>query len=194
MAGYYYTDFQKQVVVDLENPGEAIFSNLKGRSFAQNAQIEASYPFFRGFTLTGAFRWTDAKTTYSGDLLRKPLTNKYKGLLTASYQTRLKKWQFDVTTQFNGGGRMPDPGDIDPLCDKTFPSYVTLNAQITRYFRTWSIYVGGENLTNYTQKNPIIDASNPWGSDSRFDATMIYAPLHKAKYYVGIRWSIPRKE
>lgn len=39
--------------------------------------------------------------------MEKPLTSKYKGLLTASYQTPLGLWQFDVTLQLNGGGRMP---------------------------------------------------------------------------------------
>ena len=57
--------------------------------------------------------------------------------------------------------------------------------QVTRYFRRWSIYVGGENLTNFKQKNPIIDAANPWGDN--FDSTMIWGPVHGAKAYVGIR-------
>ena len=153
MLEWYYTDFQKQVVADMEDPHAVNFYNLDGRSYAQNAQIEVSYPFFRGFTLTGAYRITDAKTTYGDELKEKPLTNRYKALLTASYQTRLKKWQFDVTSSFNGKGRMPNPG-ADALWDEYFPSYISLNAQITKYFRTWSIYVGGENLTGYKQKNP----------------------------------------
>ena len=65
-----------------------------------------------------------------------------------------------------------------------------LSAQVTRYFRRWSIYVGGENLTNFKQKNPIIDASNPWGSN--FDATMVWGPMHGAKAYVGVRFNLPR--
>ncbi|MGL4293039.1 MAG: TonB-dependent receptor [Bacteroidales bacterium] len=191
MLEWYYTDFQKQVVANLENSHEVVFSNLNGRSYAQNTQIEMSYPFFRGFTLTGAFRWTDSKTTYDGTLQDKPLTNRYKGLLTASYQTRLKKWQFDVTSQLNGKGRMPNPGE-DALWNENFPSYVSLNAQITKYFRTWSIYVGGENLTGYRQKNPIIDPQNPWGDN--FDASMVWGPVHGAKFYLGVRWSLPKKD
>ena len=175
----------------MEDPHAVSFYNLDGRSYAQNMQIEVSYPFFRGFTLTGAYRMTDVKTDYNGSLLEKPLTNRYKGLLTASYQTRLKKWQFDVTSQFNGKGRMPNPGE-DNLWEEYFPSYVTLNAQITKYFRTWSIYVGGENLTGYKQKNPIIGYDSPGVDSSNFDATMIWGPVHRAKYYVGVRWSLSK--
>ncbi|MBP1593399.1 MAG: TonB-dependent receptor, partial [Bacteroidetes bacterium] len=50
---------------------------------------------------------------------------------------------------------------------------------------------GAENLTGFTQKNPIIDASNPYGNN--FDSTMIWGPVqHGAKYYLGIRFNLPK--
>ena len=49
----------------------------------------------------------------------KPLTSRYKSLLTAMYQTPLKKWQFDFTAQLNGGGRMPDPDKDNPLWENS---------------------------------------------------------------------------
>ena len=84
--------------------------------------------------------------------LKKPLVSDYKGLLTASYQTPLKKWQFDLTGQFNGGGRMPTPDASNPLWEPNFKAYTVVNAQITKYFRQWSIYVGAENLFNYNNR------------------------------------------
>ena len=101
-------------------------------------------------------------------------------------------WQFDATSQFNGGGRMPNPGTVDPLWKPDFPSYVSLSAQATFNYKELSVYVGGENLTGYRQKNPIIDAANPWGENSRFDASMVWGPVHGPKFYVGLRWSIPK--
>ena len=193
-AEYYYTDFLKQVVVDMDaDPHAVLFYNLDGRSYSQVFQVEATYPFFPGFTLTAAYRWTDAKTTYDGQLREKPLTGKYKGLLTASYQTPLGLWQFDATLQLNGGGRMPAPyewGDGTWSWEQRYNGFEQLSVQVTRYFRRWSVYVGGENLTNFKQKNPIIDASDPWGSN--FDATMVWGPMHGVKAYVGVRFNIPR--
>lgn len=195
-AEYYYTDFRKQVVVDMDsNPHEVAFYNLDGRSYSHVFQVEASYPFFKGFTLTGAYRLTDAQTTYKGQRMEKPLTGKYKGLLTASYQTPLGIWQFDATLQLNGGGRMPAPyelADGQLSWSRRYGSFEQLSMQVTRYFRRWSIYVGGENLTNFKQKNPIIDAANPWGDN--FDSTMIWGPVHGAKAYVGIRFNLARND
>lgn len=191
---YYYTDFLHQAVVDMDsNSYEIGFVNLSGRSFSQNFQIEATYPFFEGFTMTAAYRLTDAKTTYNGKLMEKPLTGKYKGLLTASYQTPLGLWQFDATLQLNGGGRMPLPYEREDgtlSWERRYGAFEQLSAQVTRYFRRWSVYVGGENLTNFTQKNPIVDAANPW-SDT-FDSTMIWGPVHGLKAYVGIRFNLAR--
>ena len=138
--------------------------------------------------LTAAYRLTDVKMTIGNELREKPLINRYKGLLTTSYQTPLKKWQVDFTTQFNGGGRMPTPnGD---LWEKEFKPFTILNAQVTRYFRTWSIYFGGENLSNFKMDTPIIDAGNPWGEN--FDASMTWGPVHGMMIYGGFRFALER--
>ena len=193
-AEYYYTDFLKQVVVDMDtDPHEIAFYNLNGRSYSHVFQVEANYPLFKGFTLTAAYRFTDAKTTYNGELKERPLTSRYKGLVTASYKTPLEIWQFDATLQLNGCGRMPSRyilEDGTPSWSARYGSFEQLSVQITRYFRRWSIYVGGENLTNFKQKNPIIDAANPWGEN--FDSTMIWGPVHGAKAYIGIRFNWAR--
>ena len=205
-AEYYYTNFLHQVVTDLDsNPHAVHFTNLDGKSYSHTWQVEATYPFFEGFTMTATYRRTDVKCTYplhsspiaggrqeGGVLREKPLTNKYKGLLTASYAPGLGKWQFDVTLQLNGGGRMPEPyidSNGKPSWDSRYKGYEQLSAQVTRFFRHWSIYAGGENITGFKQKNPIIGSDDPWGSN--FDSTMIWGPIHGAVYYIGVRlnWS-----
>jgi len=171
------------------------FYNLDGKSYSNSFQVEATYPFFRGFTLTAAYRYTDAKTDYRNaegvtQRLKKPLVSDYKALATASYQTPLKKWQFDLTGQFNGGGRMPTPNATNPLWKPNFNAYTVVNAQITKYFRRWSVYVGAENLFDYKQSHPIIDAENPRGDN--FDGSMVWGPVHGRKIYAGLRFNISR--
>lgn len=187
-AEWYYTNFNNQVVIDVDsNPHAVSFYNLDGKSYSNSLQVQAVYSLFRGFNLLGAYRWIDTKTTYGGIKMRKPLTGKYKALVTASYETPLKKWQFDLTTQFNGGGRMPKPDAAKPLWGKNFGAYTVMNFQITKNFRTWSIYGGAENILDKTQKTSIISAHNPYSPD--FDATMIWGPTQGRKIYVGLRYT-----
>ena len=188
-AEYYYTHFSEQAVIDYDsNPTQIRITNLDGRSYSNTLQIDATYPVVKGLELTAAWRWNDVKCTYDGKLMEKPLTSRYKGLVTASYKTPLGIWQFDATLQLNGGGRMPTP--VDGLWSERFGAYEQVSAQVTRWFRHFSIYVGGENLTGFHQKQAIINAADPWSSS--FDPTMIWGPVHGAMFYAGIRINIGR--
>ncbi len=191
---YYYTHFFDGVIADMDADAHAIiFSNLgDGRSYAQNWQVEATMEILRGWTMTAAFRQTDVRQTTAGKLQIKPLTNRFKGVITTSYQTPLKKWQFDLTAQFNGGGRMPTPDAANPLWNETFDWYPQLMAQVTKYWRTCSLYVGAENMTNYKQENPIIAADQPFSPN--FDASMTYGPTTGWKVYIGFRWALDKEE
>lgn len=188
-ADYYYTNFDRQVNVDYDsNPGKLTIANLIGKSYSHTFQIDATYESSFGLTVTAAYRLNDVKTTYGGKLLEKPLTPKYKALLTASFSTEMDIWQFDATLAVNGGGRMPAPyltGDGTYSWPQRFKAFPQLNLQVTRWFRHFSIYAGGENLTGFKQKNPIICSSDPWSPN--FDSTMIWGPIQGAMAYVGIR-------
>ena len=61
---YYYTDFQRQLVIDLDSDPHAVhFTNLRGKSYSHTYQVEITYPFFKGFTLTTTYRRTNVKST-----------------------------------------------------------------------------------------------------------------------------------
>ncbi len=206
-AEYYHTHFIEQAIIDYDsNPTEIRITNLDGKSYSNTFQIDVSYPVVKGMELTAAWRWNDVKSTYGGKLMEKPLTSRYKGLVTASYKTPLGLWQFDATLQLNGGGRMPTPephpltpspngeggasGDGTPSWDSRFGAYEQVSAQITRWFRHFSVYIGGENLTGFRQKQPIINAADPWSST--FDPTMVWGPVQGAMFYAGIRVNFGR--
>ena len=193
-AEYYYTHFLQCLIVDLDtDTHKAIFSNMNnGKSFSHSWQIEASMEILRGWTMTAAFRQNIVRQTINGNLREKPLTPRFKGIISTSYQTPLKHWQFDVTAQFNGGGRMPDPDTTTPLWQAEYKWYPQLMAQITKYWRTCSLYAGAENMTNYMQESPIIAADKPYSQD--FDASMVYAPISGWKVYVGFRWNMQKKD
>ena len=190
-AEYYYTSFENQVVVDYDANKELIaIYNLRGKSYSHTFQIDASYPLLKGLEITAAYRLNDVKCTYDygKSLMEKPLTSKYKALFTASYKTPLGLWQFDATVQLNGGGRNPEPyqlADGSQSWSPRFHSFEQVSAQVTRWFRHWSIYVGGENLTGFRQKTPIYGASNPWGSD--FEPTLVWGPVEGRMFYAGVR-------
>lgn len=191
---YYYTGFSRQLLLNLDaDPHAAIISTPSSRSYSHAVQTELTFDPTSELSLSAAWRYTDVKADYGHGLQQKPLTSRSKALFTASYAPMMGMWQFDTSLALNGGGRMPTPyttADGSLSWNTTFKGYPTLNAQITRNFRRFSVYAGGENLTGFRQPNPIVEASDPWGS--KFDATMIYGPLHGALIYAGFRYNITK--
>lgn len=194
-AEYFRTDFQTQLVVDRETSAEnIILAPLDGKSYSNSLQFDLRYQPVERLDMLLAYRHNDVKQTIGGQLLEKPLTSRYKGLITFNYTTNLKKWMFDYTIQFNGGGRIPrvyeewmDRADISGDFFE-FSPYTVMNAQITKYFRYWNVYLGAENFTDFKQKNPVAGADDPFGSD--FDATNVWGPVMGRRIYLGLRFSL----
>jgi hypothetical protein len=187
-AEYYYTDFLHQAVVDYDSdPTKITIADLNGKSYSHTVQLDASCDISDELNILAAFRYNHVLCTYGGLLMEKPLQSRYKGLLTLSWKPMLALWQFDLTLQLNGGGRVPAHYAANgTLVDGgSFPAYPQINLQITREFRHFSLYVGGENLTNYRQPNPVINATDPWSST--FDPTLVWGPVHGIMAYAGIR-------
>ena len=188
----YRTDFENQVVVDIETPSELSFYNLDGTSYANSIQADIMYELFDRFDVKAAYKINDVHITYNGAEKIAPLTPKNRALVNMSYATNFDKWMFDLTWNYIGESRVPSYKIDDLFGDyrsehMSDPFYL-INAQVTKKFKDFSIYVGGENLLSYTQENPIIDAGNP--TSSAFDASLIYAPVMGRMIYTGLRYKI----
>ena len=69
------------------------------------------------------------------------------------------------------------------------PTVATLNAQLTKVFsKSFEVYLGGENLTNEKQENPILNSENPF--ESTFDTTFVYGPIFGITFYAGLRYKL----
>ena len=195
---FYRTHFDNQVVVDLDHsPQQALFYNLDGKSFANSLQAEVSITPVKGLDFKAAYKYYDVQTQFTKGQLEKTLTPKHRWFANVAYETpdthenKHSQWKFDVTFNWLGEQRLPTTA-TNPLpyrLSDYAPSFATLNAQITRVFsKTFEVYVGGENITNYKQANGILAADAPFGA--YFDSTMQYAPAFGQMYYAGMRFKL----
>ena len=195
---FYRTHFDNQVVVDLDHsPQQALFYNLDGKSFANSLQAEVSITPAKGLDFKAAYKYYDVQTQFTKGQLEKTLTPKHRWFANVAYETadthdnKHSQWKFDVTFNWLGEQRLPTTA-TNPLAYRLSdyaPSFATLNAQITRVFsKTFEVYVGGENITNYKQANGILAADAPFGA--YFDSTIQYAPAFGQMYYAGLRFKL----
>ena len=189
------TDFQKQIVIDWENPRQVSFYNLEGESYANNFQTEFNYNVLERLDLRLAYKYYDVKTDYQFEKLMKPLTAQHRMFANVSYETAMKDngaaWKFDTTYNWLGEQRFPSTRGNAPVfrLPDYSPTVGTFNAQITRVFsHAFEIYVGGENITNVKQSNPILASDFPFSS--AFDSTLVYGPIFGSMYYAGLRFKL----
>ena len=192
---YYRTDFVNQIVVDWENPREVNFYNLKGKSFANSFQAELNMNILEGFDFRTAYKYYNVKTAYTSGNLDKPLTPKHRVFVNVSYETLRKEngaqWKFDTTFNWLGEQRLSSTygNPIEYKLPETTPTFATLNAQVTKVFSTaFEVYLGGENLTNEKQDNPILNSENPF--EPTFDTTFVYGPIFGVSFYAGLRYKL----
>lgn len=196
----FCTQFTKQLLAIYDSSTTIDFCNPK-RSFSNNYQVDFFVEPLKRFTIMATFRYTDARVDIFGLGLReRPMVSKYKGVLNLQYATNLKKWVFDFTASVNGPCRL-----YDYLGGGTTPVYPLLYAQVTHNMKGWSIYLGGENLTNFTQKDVLqgtaISESKAQGRAIKvdpeintFDASCVWGPLMGIKIYAGVRVTLWKKD
>jgi len=187
----YYTTFQRQVMVDVDSiPTDVFFYNLQGRSLAFSAQAQLTVRPLEGLTALLAFRMNDVRVTESGELKQKPMVNAYKGLISLSYATKFEKWKFDLTGQVNGPARLPDTQKMPEFLRRPdySPTWFNLLAQVTRKFKHFDLYLGGENLTNFRQMDPIVEYWLPY--HTHFDGSMAWGPITGIMVYAGVRYTL----
>ncbi|WP_394332832.1 TonB-dependent receptor plug domain-containing protein [Flavobacterium gilvum] len=195
-ADFYRTNFQNQVVVDImQSPQQVIFHNLNGVSYANSFQLEFNYELAKHLELRSAYKYYDIKTDYLSGKFQRPLQAQHRFFGNLGYETHRtdkgQQWKFDFTYNWIGEQQLPytasNPAEFR-LAEHS-PAYSLMNAQVTKVFSpTFEVYVGGENIGNYTQNPAIVDSQNPFGP--YFDATILYAPVFGQMYYAGLRFKI----
>jgi outer membrane receptor for ferrienterochelin and colicins len=187
----YRTSFLKQIVADQDSmPTAVYFYNLNGKSYANSAQVQLTFSPVKHFTITAAFRYNDVKVTEGNQLVKKAMVNQFKGLLSLGYATKFEKWKFDLTGQLNGPARLPDTQKMPSFLQRPAysPVWFNLLGQVTRKFKHFDVYAGGENLTNFRQLDPIAEYWKPY--HTHFDASMAWGPIVGITVYAGVRMMI----
>lgn len=187
---YYFTNFNNQIVADIENPREVAFYNLKGQSYSHSLQGELSVDINEFFDFKVAYKWYNIKTQYRDGFKSKPLIPTNRILVNLSYTTNFDIWKFNLTAKWFGTSRLPSTASNLPenQMSNTSEAYYLLNGQITKAFKHFELYSGVENLLNYRQSNPIIATNDPNGSN--FDASMIWGPVVGRNIYIGFRYKL----
>ena len=198
-SDFYRTIFTNQIVVDIEDEDKISFYNLDGKAYSNVWQIDFSQEILKNLQFKCAVKLNDVQSTFITEIIEEdvvyeqatqkkvPLVPKSRGLININYTNNSEKWMFDITANYIGKSRIPYHSELTLGIPKESPSFYTMNTQVTRKFNYFDVYVGGENLLNYTQKTPILDV-NEGEIGQNFDASLIWAPVMGRVLYLGVRY------
>jgi len=188
---FYRTDFVNQIVIDLDqSPQQVLFYNLEGKSYSNSFQAQLDYELIKRVDLRLAYRWFDVMTSYDGGLRQKPLISTHRAFVNLAYETR-NYWKFDATLNWQSKKRLPftSRNPESYRLGQLSPAFFLLNAQISKTWReSFDVYLGAENLLNYTQENPILASNQPFSR--YFDSSLVWGPIFGRNVYVGLRYKI----
>ena len=186
---YYKTDFKNKIIVDFENPREVSFYNSENNQ-SKSSSFQAELIFSKNrWNFTAAYKNYDIKLMYKEGLKEKPIQPKeiiFLNFGTESKKVGEKYWKYDFT--FNLLGKQRLMKNIRDKSEYVNPHF-SINSQLTRIFsEKFEVYLGGENLNNFKQENPIIFASDPFNKD--FDGSIVHGPIFGSSIYMGFRFKI----
>lgn len=192
----YRTDFENQAVIDLYTaPREVLIYNLNGKSSATSFQFDFNIEPIKHLNLRSAYKYYDLKTDYISGENWRPLQARHRVFANAEYATHIsdrgQRWKFDATWNWTGEQRLPSTlgNSVENRLPENANPFSIVNFQVTRSFSSrFEMYVGGENVLNYRQKNAILGHENPFGQE--FDASISYAPVFGKMFYAGLRFKV----
>lgn len=204
----YRTQFNNQLVSDIDSDfsyDKLQLYNLKGESFSNSFLVTLSQTFFDQLECRLAYKFNDVQMTMGDVLHQVVLQPRHRALVHLSWATKKKNWSVGFTYNVIGPQRLPHlhPPFGDNLPDYRYeqysPIYGLAHAHIVKHFgEAWEIYVGGENLGNYTQSAPILGHGNPFeeapAASARFDAASVYAPVLGRVVYAGVKYTVKGKQ
>ena len=187
----FYTRFVNQVVVDYDQgPGELHFYNLDGRSYSTSLQGQIDMELLPGWDVRLAYRLNDVQVDYLNERLQKPLIARHRAFINTAYETE-NAWKFDFTLNWQGAKRIPstitNPTEFQR--PEQSPDFFLANAQISKgWGKRLEVYLGGENLFDFRQSDPIIASERPFSP--YFDGSLTWGPVFGRNVYLGLRYRV----
>ena len=199
----------QEVVIDRETKGKASFYNMKNGTRANSIQAQLDLTPARRTEVRIAYRMFDVQTKYytrpplsmamvNTEVMAKPCISKHRAFINVTQRTR-NDWQFSSTATWYGPQRIAGKidtvlsiGSLPSTSPRYSPQFFLINAQVSKTFKKqFEVYMGVENILNYTQENPIQDADIPFSQN--FDAGLVYGPIFGRMMYGGFRWRLKGK-
>lgn len=185
----FYTYFENKVIADLDRDPRWAFLLMDGGSRSLAAMIQADFSPTEGFDLRLAYKHLNAIDPFlDGENLSYGVP-KHRAFINLSYATN-SNWKFDLTQNWFGAKRLPNT-DLSPTefqREDFSPHFFITNLQVNKTHKRWEFFGGIENLLNFRQSDPIVNAQAPFSP--YFDSNLVWGPIFGRNIYLGLYYQL----
>jgi outer membrane receptor for ferrienterochelin and colicins len=194
----FYTHFSNKIIPDYDqDPNLIVYENLEGFSVTRGFSVGLEQNFTAlPLTYSASITVMDVFTEENGQRQALTYAPDYTGVFGATYTIRSLETSIGYNGNLIGPKRMPD-GYVENFGrDQWSPAYSTHDLKITKEFTNvnsnngvgFEAYISAENLFNFRQGSPLVDAGNPFGPD--FDTIYTWGPILGRTISIGARLNL----
>ncbi len=183
----YRTEFSQQVIAEYDDdPRAIVFRNLDGTSAANNLMAEITGEI-SPFLLRMSYTYSDVYDSRDGRHRTLPFVTRDRILGVVTATSSDDAWQGTMTAEWRGAQRLPQTTSYPEefRLPETGESYLLLHAHFQRRWDAIDVYAGVENLLDFRQDDPILNAANPF--KPWFEPGFAWGPVKGRELYAGIR-------
>lgn len=184
----FYTWFESKLIMDLDyDPRVAyIFHRSGSQSLSLLSQLD--YTFKEALDLRLAYKFLRSEENFLQGMDLAYQIPMHRAFFNVAYAPN-KKWKIDATVNWFGSKRLPStassPDEYKQL--EQSPDYFTFNSQVNYTHKAFEFFVGVDNLFDFRQDAPIVNASQPL--NDYFDSNFVWGPIFGRNIYVGMYYT-----
>lgn len=181
----FYSHFSNQIIPNYSQANEISYQNLDGHSVSRGISISAAHNFPSPLQYSVGFTYQDVFEFDNGKQTPIHFAPEWSGVFTASYVIP------NVETSINYSGRVVGSMDLPKYegYRSKSPVFSEHNIKLSKALIDGVRgFISVKNLGNYSQKNPIIAADQPFSED--FATDHVYGPVQGRRFLVGVQMSI----
>lgn len=184
----FFTWFENKMIADYDlRPYEySVYFAEGSRSTSLLAQLD--FEPLENLEVRVAYKYLDARDAFTGGEDQSFGVPTHRGFLNLGYHLDESGWKFDATYNWYGSRRLLSTEYYSEPLDNYSPSFSMVHLQVNKRFgKEWDVYAGVENLLDYRQENPILNADN---TNSRsFETNRVYGPIFGRMLYLGFYYN-----
>lgn len=184
----FFTWFEQKMVTDLDfDPRKAFILSREGsNSISMLSQMD--YTYKDKLDLRLAYKYLRSQDRFFDGLALAYQVPLHRAFFNVGYAIS-ESFKLDATLNWFGSKRLPStvksPEAFKQAAES--PDYFTVNSQVNYTYKKFEFFVGADNLFDFRQEQPIVNADNPW--TPYFDSNFIWGPIFGRNIYAGLYYS-----